>query len=199
MSTPATIPLTAVEEVRALMDLGLAAIRARDLPAAHQAFERAHRRDPRHLRAMSWYGVTLVLVERNSALGVSLCEQAARPVPDAELQLNLARVHLALNSRERAVRALLRGLQADPGHPMLLAAQAAMGTRRGPVLALLSRDNPLNRLLGRLRHRWSRRHAPTYDLSPMGLGMPPAPGRATSPGPAGSSPTPAEPAASNGS
>jgi len=199
MSSTAPIPLTATEEVRALMDLGLAAIRAGDLPAAHQAFERAHRRDPRHLRAMSWYGVTLVLVERNSALGASLCEQAVRPGPDAELLLNLARVHLALNSRERAVRALQRGLQVAPGDPMLLAAQAAMGTRRGPVLALLSRDNPLNRLLGRLRHRWSRRHAPAYDLSPMGLGMPPAPGQAAAPVSAAPTPTPAEPAASNGS
>lgn len=171
------------------LEEGLAAFQARDLPAAHLAFERAHRRDPRQPRAMSWYGVTLVLVERNSALGLSLCDQALRPGPDPELLLNLARVHLALNSRERAVRAVLRGLQAAPGHPALLAAQAALGSRRAPVLPLLGRGNPLNRLLGRLRHRWSRRHAPAYELSPVALGAPPASPRPT---PVPAPPAPAE-------
>lgn len=163
----------AAEEARAALEQGLAAFRVRDLAAAHQAFERAHRRDPRQLRAMSWLGVTLVLVERNSALGVSLCEQAARPGPDPELLLNLARVHLALNSRERAVKALQRGLQAAPDDPRLLAAQEAMGRRLGPVLAFLSRGHPLNRLLGRLRHRWRRRHAAPQAPAPETLGETP--------------------------
>jgi tetratricopeptide (TPR) repeat protein len=164
---------TAAEEVRAALELGLAAFLARDLPAAHQAFERAHRRDPRHPRAMSWYGVTLVLVERNSALGLSLCEQALRPGPAPELLLNLARVHLALNSRERAIRALQRGLQAAPGDAALRSAQEALGARRSPVLPMLSRGHPLNRLLGRLRHRWHLRHAPPCELSPEALGLTP--------------------------
>jgi len=185
----------APEEVQAALEAGLAAFRTRDLTAAHLAFERAHRRDPRHLRAMSWYGVTLVLVERNSALGLSLCDQAVRSVPDPELLLNLARVHLALNSRERAVRALLRGLAAAPADAALLDAQAALGMRRPPVLPLLGRGNPLNRLLGRLRHRWSRRRGPDYELSPVALGDPPLGGRAA----ATPTPAPAAPAESHGS
>jgi tetratricopeptide (TPR) repeat protein len=168
-----TDPPDAAEEVQAALAQGLAAFQARDLPAAHQAFQRAHRRDGRHLRALSWYGVTLVLVERNSALGLSLCEQALRPGPDPELLLNLARVHLALNSRERAVRALQRGLQVAPGDAALLAAQRALGTRSSPVLSFLSRGHPLNRLLGRLRHRWRQRHAPPYELTPEALGQTP--------------------------
>ena len=143
-----TAPTTA-EEVRAALEEGLAAFHARDLPAAHQAFQRAHRRDPRHLRAMSWYGVTLVLVERNTALGVSLCDQALRPGADPELCLNLARVHLALNSRERTVRALLRGLQAAPGHPGLLAAQA--GLQGGLHLLRGGRGGPHHALTGSAR------------------------------------------------
>jgi len=183
-------PPATAEEVRAALEEGLAAFRARDLTTAHLAFERAHRRDPRDPRVMSWYGVTLVLVERNSNLGVSLCDQALRPGPDPELLLNLARVHLALNSRERAVRAVTRGLQAAPADPGLLAALASLGTRSAPVLPLLGRSNPLNRLLGRLRHRWSRRGAPARDLSPVALGSTPA----TSP-----PPTPPAPPAPSGS
>jgi hypothetical protein len=122
---------------------------------------------------MSWYGVTLVLVERNSNLGVVLCDQALRATgPDPELLLNQARVHLALKQRERAVRSVLRGLELWPGDRRLAAARDALGTRRPAVIGFLSRNNPLNRVLGRLRYRWQRRKAPTYELSPVALGFP---------------------------
>lgn len=160
---------------RAAWEEGLAAFSGRDLPGAHAAFERAHRRVPRDPTFMSWYGLTLVLVERNSNLGVSLVDQALRLAgPSPELLLNSARVHLALNQRERAVRAVARGLELWPEDPRLLVARDAMGTRSAPVLGFLSRNNPLNRLLGRLRHRWARRNGPVYELSPVALGVPPA-------------------------
>jgi cytochrome c-type biogenesis protein CcmH/NrfG len=158
---------------RAAHEEGMAAFTARDLPAAHGAFERAHRRDPRHPVYMSWYGVTLVLVEKNSNLGVLLVDQALRLAgPDPELLLNSARIHLALNQRERAARALGRALELWPQDPRLLAARHAMGTRSAPVIPFLSRSNPLNRVLGRLRHRWAQRNVPAYELSPEALGMP---------------------------
>jgi hypothetical protein len=152
---------------------GMAAFGARDLPGAHAAFERAHRRDPRDPVYMSWYGVTLVLVERNSNLGVLLVDQALRLAgPDPELLLNSARIHLALNQRERAARALGRALELWPDDPRLLAARHAMGTRASPVIPFLSRSNPLNRVLGKLRHRWAQRKVPPHELSPVALGVP---------------------------
>jgi hypothetical protein len=155
---------------------GMAAFTARDLPAAHGAFERAHRRDPRDPVYMSWYGVTLVLVEKNSNLGVLLVDQALRLAgPDPELLLNSARIHLALNQRERAARALGRALELWPNDPRLLAARHAMGTRSAPVIPFLSRSNPLNRILGKLRHRWAQRNVPAYELSPVALGVPLSP------------------------
>ncbi|HEY6001620.1 MAG TPA: tetratricopeptide repeat protein [Anaeromyxobacter sp.] len=155
---------------------GCAAFAARDLETAHQAFERAHHRDGRDPRFMSWYGVTLVLVERNSSLGIELCDQAIRQAgPEPELLLNQARIHLALKQRERAVRAIVRGLELFPGDARLVAARDAMGIRRPPVISFLSRKNPLNRLLGRLRHGWKERHTPPYERSPVALGVPFAP------------------------
>jgi hypothetical protein len=41
------------------------------------------------------------------------------------------------------------------------------------VIPFLSRRNPLNVFLGGLRTRWSRRHGPAYELSPLALGLPP--------------------------
>ena len=157
----------------AAFEAGLAAFEARDVEGAHVAFERAHRRAPSDPRFMSWYGVTLVLVEKNSNLGLVLCEQALRATgADAELLLNQARVHVALRQRERAVRAILRGLEAFPDDPRLLAARDAIRMRRPPVVPFLSRDNPVNRVLGRLRHRWVQRRQPAYELSPVALGRP---------------------------
>ena len=153
------------------LELGLARFAALDLLGAHAAFERAHRAAPRDPRAMSWYGVTLVLVERNITLGISLCDQALRVSPtEPEYLLNSARVHLALHQRQRAARAITRGLDAWPDHPELQAAQLALGTRQAPVISILSRNNPLNRLLGRLRHRWATRNRPAQVLSPETLG-----------------------------
>jgi tetratricopeptide (TPR) repeat protein len=157
---------------------GLAAFAAKDLPGAHAAFERAHRRDPRAPVTMSWYGLTLVLVERNSNLGISLIDQALRAGPSPELLLNSARAHLALNQRERAVRAIARGLELWPEDARLLAAKDALGWRASPVLSFLSRNNPLNRVLGRLRHRWQKRNRPPRELTPVTLGvLPDAPGK----------------------
>jgi hypothetical protein len=175
------IALETVDEAHAAYEEGKAAFLARDVDAAHLAFERAHRRAPRDGRYMSWYGLTLVLVERNSNLGVSLCDQALRVTgPDPELLLNQARIHLALNQRERSIRAIVRGLELWPGHPALSAAREALGTRRAPVIRFLSRRNPLNAVLGELRHRWNGRHGPVYELSPLALGLPPsAPGKLT--------------------
>jgi tetratricopeptide (TPR) repeat protein len=158
------------------LEQGLAAFAARDLPLAHAAFERAHRRDPRDPRAMSWYGVTLVLVERNSNLGVLLCDQALRSSgPETELLLNVARAHLALNQRERAVRHISRGLELRPDDPRLRAARDALGRRSRPLIPFLHRSNPANVVLGRLRHRWRRRTAVIPDLSPVSLGDLPPP------------------------
>lgn len=155
---------------------GRAAFAARDLAGAHLAFERAHHKDGRDPRFMSWYGVTLVLVEKNSNLGIELCDQAVRLAgPDPELLLNQARIHLSLNQRERAVRAVVRGLELFPEDPRLVAARDAMGIRRPPVIRFLSRKNPLNRVLGKLRHRWKQRNTPPYDRSPLALGVPFAP------------------------
>jgi Flp pilus assembly protein TadD len=169
---PAAGPEAPRGEGRSAFEEGLSRYAQGDAEGAHPLFQRAHRRSPSDPRVTSWYGLTLVLVERNSSLGVLYCDQAVRTAgPDPELLLNQARAHMALGQRERAVRAVQRGLEASPDHPGLRAAQEAMGWRRRPALPFLARDNPLNRWLGRLRHRWSRRSRPAPDCTPMRLGI----------------------------
>lgn len=171
---PATDP-----QAEASWEEGRAAFLERALDSAHASFERAYRRDARDPRFKSWYGLTLVVVEKNSNLGAQLCDQAVRAGADPELLLNVARVHLALNQRDRVLQVVAQGLARWPDDPGLRAAREALGMRLQPVLPFLSREHPINRLLGRLRHRWRARRGPVYELSPVALGvpLPPAPAR----------------------
>ena len=161
---------TREQQARAALSEGVRLFEAEDALGSHACFAQAHRRMPGDPRVLSWYGLTLVLVERNSNLGVALCDQALRLAgPDPELVLNQARAQLALGLRERAVRALRTGLAAHPDDPSLLAAAEALGRRARPVIPFLGRANPLNQALGRLRHRWIRA-ASAGPVTPATLG-----------------------------
>lgn len=153
---------------------GLRLFAERNVEAAHERFERAHRAQANDPRAMSWYGVTLVLVEKNSNLGISFCDHAVRLAgPTPELVLNQARVHLALGQRERAYKAVQRGMRLFPEDEAIRWAQEAMGWRRRPVIPFLSRRNFLNKHLGKLRHRWRKHRSPPPEMNPVTLGQPP--------------------------
>lgn len=126
---------------------------------AHGSFQKAHRLRPSDPRCLAWFGLTLIRVERNNNLGVRYCEEAVRGL-GAGLPLTwlcLGRAFMALGYRDRAIRALQRGLDVDPAQLDLVEEIARLGVRRRPVLPFLPRSNPLNRALGRLRSRMSHR------------------------------------------
>jgi tetratricopeptide (TPR) repeat protein len=163
---------TAPVEARAIFEEGLVCYRRGDAVEAHGLFERAHRRAPGDARIMSWYGLTLVLVERNSNLGILYCDQALRAAgPEPEIVINKARAHMGLGQRDHAIKAVSRGLEAHPLDAALQLAQACLGWRRSPVLPFLGRENPINAFLGRVRHRFSRRPHPAPDWNSMTLGL----------------------------
>ena len=153
-------------EAAAALEDGLRRFEDGDREGAHEAFGQAYRRCPSDLRIQSWYGLTLVLVEKNSNLGVVLVDGAVRNGrPEPELVINQSRVAMALGQRVRAVRALERGLAFHPGDPDLVAARIGLGTRQRPVVPFLSRGNWLNRMLGRIHHGWTERR-PTPGSPP---------------------------------
>jgi hypothetical protein len=102
----------------------------------------------------SYLGYGIARCERRVKEGVKLCEHSIKiEFYQPENYLNLARTQLLANDRRGAVGAIRRGLKIDPNHADLLELQREIGVRREPVLSFLSRDNPLNRFLGRLRHK----------------------------------------------
>ena len=88
------------------------------------------------------------------AEGERMCRYAVRlDSSDPAHYLMLAEVCLLRRNRKEAVDALLKGLRLEPHHAPLRRLQKRIGFRRPPVLSFWSRDHPLNRFLGRLRHR----------------------------------------------
>jgi tetratricopeptide (TPR) repeat protein len=157
-TTPSPAGRVLPPEAGAALEEGLRRFREGDPEGAHEKFGQAHRRAPSDPRIQSWYGLTLVLVEKNSILGMVLVDEAVRnPHPDPELVINQSRVAMSLGQRVRAVRALERGLALYPGQPELVAAREALGRRHRPVLPFLSRSNWMNRMLGRIHYKWALR------------------------------------------
>lgn len=102
----------------------------------------------------SYYGLGIAQYDKRVAEGKELCEKAAaKAFFQPEAFLNLAVVAMLDSDRQVAVGAVQRGLSIDPDHPRLLRVAERIGIRKRPVIPFFSRDNFLNRILGRWRHR----------------------------------------------
>jgi len=94
----------------------------------------------------------LIRTERQAKEGIALCKKAVKlGYADADNHFNLARSYWLLKKRGSAVDALESGMRLDARHSGLRELRDEMGYRRPPVIRFLSRDNFLNRLLGRRR------------------------------------------------
>ena len=105
----------------------------------------------------SFLGYGIARVEGRVAEGVKLCQHAIKlEFYQPENYLNLARTQLLAKNRKDAIEAIRRGLAIVPNYVELQALARELGVRRAPVIRFLSRDNPLNRLLGWLRHTFKK-------------------------------------------
>ena len=112
----------------------------------------------------SYLGYGIARYQGQKSQGLKLCRHALDlEFYQPENYLYLARTHLLLGDRRSAVDAVERGLEIDAGNDELLTLRDDLGTRRPPVLPFLSRRNPLNQLLGRMRHRLRRTPQPVGE------------------------------------
>ena len=139
-----------LDEGRSLLDL--------DPRAAHEIFERAWRRNLNDPRVLSNYGLTLVLVEGDRQRGIRFCEEALRRgLQTTETLVNLARALVVTRNKEQAVRALRKAMELSPDDPRVTAEFAALGLRRPPPIPWLPRNFFLNKWIGKLTWKLSRR------------------------------------------
>jgi Flp pilus assembly protein TadD len=103
---------------------------------------------------LSYAGLLAALVERRFANAEMLCRQALEIRHNhPQLYLNLAEVHERAGRLEDAVQVLEKGLLSTGRDVRIERALKRCGVRRNPVLSFLHRSHPMNRILGRWRHR----------------------------------------------
>jgi uncharacterized protein HemY len=123
------------------------------LPALARIAENDERQGALPALVYSYLGYGIALRQQRIQEGLKLCQHAMKlEFYQAENYLNLARTQLLARQRRAAVRTVASGLRVEPDHTQLLELRREMGVRRSPVLPFLRRTNPLNLLLGRIRH-----------------------------------------------
>jgi hypothetical protein len=141
-------------------DLGVERCRkeqwAEALPWLASAFEKGIPDGKGWPVAASYLGYCIASENGRYEEGARLCRHALKAeIFSSEIWHNLARIHLLEGDRRQAVEAVRRGLGYEPDDTDLDLMRSELGQRRHPPLRFLSRSNPLNRVLGRLRSAFS--------------------------------------------
>ena len=136
---------------------GIRLLRDKSYSSALAYFQRAHELERNNPYFLSYYGLALALAERKWADAERFCESALKLKRNqAQLYLNLAEVCLLAGKKREAVEALEVGLQHDPRDARLRRKAQSLGVRSQAVLGFLHRAHPLNRALGKVRHRFRK-------------------------------------------
>jgi tetratricopeptide (TPR) repeat protein len=66
-----------------------------------------------------------------------------------ELYCNLGKVYIQRGDRKSAIKTLQQGLSVDNQNKEILNLLKEIGIRKTPIIPFLSRDNPINKYLGK--------------------------------------------------
>jgi predicted Zn-dependent protease len=109
---------------------------------------------PKNPFYLSYTGLLAALAEKRFGDAEALCQEAVGMRRNhAQLYLNLAEVYLQAGRTSEAINTLEKGLISAGRDFRIRRALEKIGMRRQPVLTFLHRSHPINRTLGRLRHR----------------------------------------------
>jgi len=102
--------------------------------------------------AFSYYGLCVAMVKHRYAEALKYCNISVKAnFMDPEHRVNLALVYLERDDRKNAVRNLEAGLRLQPSNKRIQKIFSEIGRRKPVTFGFLSRRNPLNVWLGRLR------------------------------------------------
>jgi Flp pilus assembly protein TadD len=109
---------------------------------------------PKNPFYLSYTGLLAAVAEKRFGDGETLCQEALGMRHNhAQLYLNLAEVYQQNGRTQDAIDTLEKGLVSAGRDFRIRRALQKIGTRREPLLAFLHRSHPLNRTLGKWRHR----------------------------------------------
>jgi predicted Zn-dependent protease len=109
---------------------------------------------PKNPFYLSYTGLLAAMAEKRFGDGESLCQEALSMRHNhAQLYLNLAEVYHQSGRPSEAIETLEKGMISAGRDFRIRRALEKLGLRKEPVFAFLHRSHPVNRTLGRLRHR----------------------------------------------
>jgi predicted Zn-dependent protease len=109
---------------------------------------------PKNPFYLSYTGLLAALAEKRYGDAESLCQEALGMRHNhAQLYLNLAEVYHQAGRPQDAIATLEKGLVSAGRDFRIRRALERIGNRREPVFTFLHRSHPLNRTLGKWRHR----------------------------------------------
>ena len=116
---------------------------------------------------LSYCGYLTAIVEGKSRQGAGMCEEAIGILRKSRstdiafflplFYLHLGKVHIKADRKVPAINAFQEGLKFDSRNRELLSELKAIGSRKAPVIPFLSRGNPVNKYLGKLRYDLQKR------------------------------------------
>lgn len=138
-------------ETYELVHLGKEALEARRFAVAQRYLHAALEKE-RTAEHLSLYALALAQATGNVQTAVVLCQEAVKREPkNPNHFLRLGTVYLAAGRKKEAIRTLHLGLRVGK-NPAITKLLQTLGQREKPVLPFLSRGNPVNKYLGKIRN-----------------------------------------------
>ncbi|HEV2298588.1 MAG TPA: tetratricopeptide repeat protein [Candidatus Acidoferrales bacterium] len=111
---------------------------------------------PKNPFYLSYTGLLAAMADRRFGDAETLCREALNlKCNHAQLYLNLAEVYNQAGRTPDAIETLEKGMVSAGRDFRIRRALERIGVRRAPLLTFLHRNHPVNRMLGRLRHRFA--------------------------------------------
>ena len=107
--------------------------------------------------SFSYYGVCVAMVKHKYADAIKYCNVSVKAnFLEPEHRINLALVYLERDDRKNAVQNLEAGLRLHPSNKRIHRIFRDIGQRKAVMFTFLSRTNPINQWIGRLREPKTR-------------------------------------------
>ena len=102
--------------------------------------------------SFSYYGVCTAMIRHKYADAIKYCNVSVKAnFLEPEHRINLALVYLERDDRKNAVQNLEAGLRLQPSNKRIHRIFRDIGQRKAVMFTFLSRRNPINQWIGRLR------------------------------------------------
>lgn len=128
---------------------GIGFLKEENMDKALRAFEKAWKEDRENADYMSYYGMCKAIRGGEIGLGLELCTKAIKKeFFKAEFYQNLGKVYMSAGNKKGAIKVFLKGLKFAPQDDGLNKLLIELGFRNKPVIPVLDRGNPINKVLG---------------------------------------------------